>query len=129
MFIRSRKKQTQEIFELSLDFCYAKTYVRNGQKYLGRTIFDHCYIVGLVARELIKRTPNFLQKLYPKGSELIAALHDVGKISPIFQEKIRRAISGMKIFQKLNRLLNLNLKNNGEVMRALAQFLFGIEHL
>lgn len=101
MFIRSRKKQTQEIFELSLDFCYAKTYVRNGQKYLGRTIFDHCYIVGLVARELIKRTPTFLQKFYPKGSELIAALHDVGKISPTFQEKIRRAISGYEDFSEI----------------------------
>ncbi len=32
------------------------------------------------------------ESLSPKGSELIAAAHDVGKVSPAFQEKIHRDI-------------------------------------
>lgn len=87
MVIRSRKKQSTHEFQVSLDICYAKTYCKNGQKFLGRKIVDHCYIVGLVARELIKRMPLFFGCLYPRGSELICALHDVGKVSPTFQEK------------------------------------------
>lgn len=52
---------------------------------------DHCCIVGEVARELLVRMPSFLRTtLFPDGSELVAAAHDIGKVSPTFQEKIYR---------------------------------------
>lgn len=79
---------------LSSKECLAKTYKdHNGMSHAGRSVFDHCYIVGSVAKALIRRMPSWLQdSLFPAGSELIAAAHDIGKISPTFQEKIYRAI-------------------------------------
>jgi CRISPR-associated endonuclease/helicase Cas3 len=40
------------------------------------------------------RMPDWLREaLFPEGSELIAAAHDVGKVSPTFQKKIYTALS------------------------------------
>ncbi|GAB6141249.1 CRISPR-associated helicase/endonuclease Cas3 [Methylosoma difficile] len=73
---------------LPLDECLAKSY---GQKQPGRKILNHCHIVGEVAKALLYRMPNWLiLELFPSGSELIAACHDLGKVSPTFQEKIYR---------------------------------------
>ena len=74
---------------LSLPDCLAKTY---GETRPGRCVLNHCQIVGLVAKELIARMPEWLRNdLFPDGSELIAACHDIGKVSPTFQKKIYRA--------------------------------------
>ncbi|MFH1395620.1 MAG: CRISPR-associated helicase Cas3' [Candidatus Omnitrophota bacterium] len=55
----------------------------------GVSVETHCKIVGHVALRLMKRMPEWLRdSLFPKGSELIAAAHDIGKVSPTFQEKI-----------------------------------------
>lgn len=78
---------------LKLEQCLAKTYGKEGNKQKGRDVLTHCLIVGEVARELIARMPDWLQKaLFPKGSELIAACHDIGKVCPTFQKKIYEAI-------------------------------------
>lgn len=78
--------------------CLAKTYITmHGEKMAGRTVFNHCQIVGFVARELLNRMPKDIRfKLFPAGSELAAAAHDIGKVSPTFQEKIFR---GTKDYQ------------------------------
>ena len=75
----------------------------------GHTVFDHCQIVGCVARELLRRTPeNLRRKLFSPGAELVAASHDVGKLCPTFQLKIHRAIErdfhitpGLQLFTHL----------------------------
>ncbi|WP_219817908.1 CRISPR-associated helicase Cas3' [Nitrosomonas ureae] len=60
----------------------------------GRLVFSHCQIVGEVARALIRRMPEWLRaELFPAGAELIAAAHDIGKVSPAFQKKIYAALS------------------------------------
>lgn len=57
----------------------------------------HCKIVGLVARELVSVMPDFLvRRLFPVGTELIAACHDVGKVSPAFQKMIRQDLSSLE---------------------------------
>lgn len=59
---------------------------------LGRNVFNHCQIVGEVARGLLRINVNSsVEKLFPSGSELIAACHDIGKVSPTFVEKLYRA--------------------------------------
>ena len=74
--------------------CLAKTYRDNQQHYAGRNVVNHCHIVGEVARALIGRMPNWLkQDLFPDGSELVAACHDLGKVSPTFQKKIHDALN------------------------------------
>ncbi len=81
----------------AVDFkrCLAKTYSRkDGTTVPGRTVLEHCHIVGAVARAMIARYPVPLRKpLFPPGSALAAAGHDIGKISPCFAEKLRRACS------------------------------------
>lgn len=95
----------QENKALLLDQCLAKTY---GDKQLGRKVTEHCQIVGEVARELIARMPPWLRDdLFTSGSELIAACHDLGKVSPTFQEKIYRGTEGYQNNAK-SELKNVN---------------------
>ena len=91
---------------LPLDECLAKTFKNEkGLKQAGRNVTDHCQIVGEVAKELILRMPQWLRDdLFPDGSALIAACHDLGKVSPTFQEKIYRGASA-----------TTNYKNNSKV--------------
>lgn len=65
----------------------AKTYQdQQGVFRLGRTVFNHCQIVGEVAKELIRRSP--VKHLFPPGSAFTAATHDIGKVSPTFYNKL-----------------------------------------
>ena len=80
---------------LPLEECIAKTYQGlNDSTHVGVNVYTHCLIVGYVARALLSRYSNTpVGELFPLGSELVAAVHDVGKISPTFQEKIRRSLN------------------------------------
>lgn len=53
----------------------------------GISVRDHCLNVGCVAEALIAALPPSLRALLPSGAATLAALHDVGKISPGFQRK------------------------------------------
>lgn len=94
---------------LQLDDCLAKTYKNSsGEKRAGRHVLNHTHIVGVMARKLIDRMPQWLREdLFPHGSELIAACHDIGKVSPTFQEKIYRGTEGYKWNSKPE-LINTN---------------------
>ena len=78
--------------QISFLACPAKS--RSGAKqdeYLpGRDVFTHCRIVGEVARSLLSRQSLAVQTLFPAGAALVAAGHDIGKVSPTFYEKIRK---------------------------------------
>lgn len=63
---------------------WAKTV---GDNEPGISVRDHCLNVGCVAEALIDRLPQQVQALLPQGAATLAALHDVGKISPGFQVK------------------------------------------
>jgi len=79
---------------LTLDQCLAKTVkIANDTLVKGVSVSTHCQVVGHVAKELVGRQPRWLRDaLFPSGSDLVAACHDVGKVSPHFQEKIHSAI-------------------------------------
>ncbi|MBN8714633.1 MAG: CRISPR-associated helicase Cas3' [Xanthomonadales bacterium] len=89
------KRRSQTAQPESVDFrrALAKTrWRKDGAAIPGRTVLDHCQIVGEVARALIARYPSELGALlFPAGSPLAAASHDIGKISPCFAEKLRQA--------------------------------------
>lgn len=80
---------------LPLNQCLAKSRKTDGNIILpGRTVLSHCQIVGEVARAMTMRMPEWLRaELFPAGAELIAAAHDIGKVSPTFQKKIYTALS------------------------------------
>lgn len=64
----------------------------------GLSVETHCKIVGLVAKEIIALLPDQIAAtLLPKGTELIAACHDIGKISPDFQRMIYGNITNFNI--------------------------------
>jgi CRISPR-associated endonuclease/helicase Cas3 len=48
----------------------------------GISVRDHCLNVGCVAEALVRLLPKPLQDLLPRGAITLAALHDVGKITP-----------------------------------------------
>ncbi len=65
--------------------CWAKTTKYNEP---GLSVRDHCLNVGCVAEELTERLPQFLKAvLHVRYAPILAALHDVGKVSPGFQCK------------------------------------------
>jgi CRISPR-associated endonuclease/helicase Cas3 len=72
---------------------YAKTYQPDvAGRRLGRTVLDHCLIVGEIAKELMRRSQAITSfALFPQGAELVAAAHDIGKVSPTFQKKLLQA--------------------------------------
>lgn len=77
----------------AIDFIAKTIRLPNNRVIKGVDVYTHCKIVGLVARELVKRMPLWLQEQhFTPGSELIAAVHDIGKISPGFQKKIYQNI-------------------------------------
>ncbi|WP_295103001.1 CRISPR-associated helicase Cas3' [uncultured Candidatus Kuenenia sp.] len=90
---KNKNMQKSQVRVIPLKDCLAKTIrLKSGNK-PGVSVETHCLIVGHVARALLSRVPVWLREsLFPKGSELIAAAHDVGKVNPKFQEKIHRDI-------------------------------------
>lgn len=94
--MRAPHKQLSTLTEtIPLDQCLAKSRKLDDNNVVsGRLVFSHCQIVGEVARALILRMPIWLRtSLFPDGSELVAAAHDIGKVSPTFQKKIYSALS------------------------------------
>lgn len=93
--MRPRRSPTfaDESFTPTFLECPAKTHLcADGVLTVGRSVLEHCNVVGEVARKLIGRYPRELgTELFPVGAELVAACHDIGKVSPCFYEKIRRA--------------------------------------
>jgi CRISPR-associated endonuclease/helicase Cas3 len=84
-----------ELMPLSLTQCLAKSRKTVDNTVLpGQLVFNHCRIVGEVARAMINQMPDWLRaSMFPDGSELIAAAHDIGKVSPTFQKKIYSALT------------------------------------
>lgn len=93
--IRPKRKASSDLDAIKVSFrdCPAKTYDdKDGNCCQGRSVLNHCQIVGHVAAEIISRYPEKIRKaLFVTGSPLVAAAHDIGKVSPYFVEKIRQA--------------------------------------
>ncbi|AEC02346.1 CRISPR-associated helicase/endonuclease Cas3 [Parasphaerochaeta coccoides] len=83
---------------LPLEDCYAKTTQKStGEIVPGINVETHCQIVGAVAQLLAKLSSCIPHDQYSiRSYALLAACHDIGKVNPLFQEKIRRNLSCYK---------------------------------
>ncbi len=79
-----RRKTATDINKVVHEICWAKTLPDNKP---GISVRDHCLNVGCVAEALRELLPEQLRALLPPGTATLAALHDVGKVSPGFQQK------------------------------------------
>jgi len=70
--------------DIEYERCWAKT-TEDGKP--GISVRDHCLNVGCVAEALLALLPAQLRELIPAGAATLAALHDIGKVSPGFQVK------------------------------------------
>lgn len=79
--------------------CAAKT--------TGISVLDHSRYTGEVARALVERLPESVVALLGSNPAAIAALHDVGKVSPGFQKKYFND----RVRQHSSELANMSLDN------------------
>lgn len=117
VMIRKRKKSQEKSFfdeVISWEDCLAKTWESTKA---GRSVSDHCQIVGKIAEKIVMSFPEKIRTdVFDESICLLAACHDVGKITPIFQEKIKNAI-------------NKNPKSNYEELEQNYQFHGGATYL
>ena len=74
--------------------CLAKTRKLSDQILPGRSVFEHCSIVGELAKGIFKLFPiGSLENISEDDVGFIASLHDIGKISPDFQNKLSKVIT------------------------------------
>jgi CRISPR-associated endonuclease/helicase Cas3 len=79
-----RRTTATDVKNVDHEKCWAKTLL-NGKP--GISVRNHCLNVGCVAEALLALLPSHLRALLPSGAATLAALHDVGKVSPGFQVK------------------------------------------
>jgi CRISPR-associated endonuclease/helicase Cas3 len=79
-----------------------------------------------VARELIRRFP--VQGVFPAGSAYLAAMHDIGKVSPTFFNKIMRACS-LELIANINPDLEREWGGHAGVSQATAKAIGAPEYV
>lgn len=99
--IRPKTAKKPPLEALPLEQCLAKSRVRNGESLPGRTVEEHCSITGAVASALLESLPACAAGLFPAGSDLAVALHDIGKVFPFFQAMIHDAVHDIHLFPSL----------------------------
>ncbi len=80
----SHAGQPISVTPIAHERCWAKTTL-DGRP--GINVRDHGLNVGCVAEALLDMMPVSLRCLLPRGVVTLAALHDIGKVSPGFQVK------------------------------------------
>ncbi len=91
----ARLRSLTDIPAINAEKCLAKTWFdQQSIRQPGRNVYEHSVIVGSIARELILRFPPALRNtLFLPGSALVAACHDVGKLSPTFYLRLHIALN------------------------------------
>ncbi len=107
------KKSNNSIPVLELTDCLAKT--SDGDR-PGCDVLTHLIYVGAVASGLWERLSSNVQRILPKSIVVsLAALHDLGKISPGFQGKIWRNVEKRRRGVEQQRLVDFHCSSCDDV--------------
>ena len=124
--LRKKNSKSNTVNVVRWGDCSAKTFATDKGVVLGRSVENHCQIVGEVARELIRRSP--MQHLFPSGSAFTAATHDLGKVSPTFYNKLMRAC-GLPLLPNVNPDLEKNWGGHAGVSQLAARAMNAPEYI
>jgi CRISPR-associated endonuclease/helicase Cas3 len=107
--------------------CWAKT-AEDGKP--GISVRDHCLNVGCVAEALLALLSPQLHKLIPPSAATLAALHDIGKVSPGFQVKsevwlVQRALKD----QALKEGWSVRVSDHAKISQFTVQSVLRSSHL
>ncbi|MCI5577506.1 MAG: CRISPR-associated helicase Cas3' [Succinivibrio sp.] len=92
--ICKNSKKEEITYQVDFKNCLAKTYYKDGACIPGQTVLEHCSIVGNLAKVFLEYYPEtIINEYFPKDTPLIVASHDVGKVSPSFQIKLKKALN------------------------------------
>ena len=84
-----KNNKPMEVEPPSLECIYAKTHIDEELVKPGQTLWLHSLISGHIARYLINLYPqNIRDSIFPRGTEFVVSLHDLGKISPSFMLRL-----------------------------------------
>ena len=89
-------ENNNKIETLRLEECLAKVLfdLNYGEQRKGVSVFDHCFITGLVAQELYSLQIKNVKQLLTESAPFYASIHDVGKVSPDFQRMLYKKCFG-----------------------------------
>ena len=102
----------------------AKTEIADGTVIPGMSVYQHSLVTGFVAREIAQTFPLLVDGgLFPPGYDLMAAIHDLGKVSPTFQKKIINALDDRNLRDKLLDSFDLgNYPDNLELHHSIVSY-------
>lgn len=107
--MKPSKQQIDDIktIPFNLKQCLAKTYIHEAKCYCGRDILEHSLITGTIAKKILEMKADWLFQETNVGlAYIIAALHDIGKITPLFQCKLYSFISDKNMPEALKKFSN-----------------------
>ena len=102
MRIQPAKNQTKGNYPVNIPLVSKTVNLMNGEILPGIDVETHCKITGFVAEELINNMKSIFQEnVFPENCALLAACHDIGKISPSFQKMIHKTFEDVSIYPEL----------------------------
>jgi CRISPR-associated endonuclease/helicase Cas3 len=103
-------------------YFWAKTIEeKDGKQVPGISVFNHCLNVGCVAERLLDLLPKSVAVLLPRGSALLAALHDIGKITLGFQSKCPAWLADQAFDELTLRKIALSVSDHAYVSQFFVQ--------
>lgn len=122
-----RKPKTSAATDINHETCWAKT-TADGRP--GISVRDHCLNVGCVAEALIELLPAQLKVLLPSGAATLAALHDIGKVAPGFQQKCEAWLRQHNLRKRaLQECWNVRETDHAKISQFTVQELLGCSRL
>lgn len=87
----------------------------------GISVLDHCLNVGCVGESILAFLPAHVAAIFPPGSALLTALHDIGKITLGFQAKCPAWLAAQPFDELTRRKIGLSNSDHAYVSQHFIQ--------